>query len=91
MTFSDQAKLNDENASLHSKQTNWEQFRLEVSQSLALNIPLKKHIEVDETIQMQHGIVHQLQTLGMFQILYLQKSQNLKKTNEGFVQRSTAK
>ena len=35
VTFSDQAKLNDENASLHSKQANWEQFRLEVSQSLA--------------------------------------------------------
>ena len=40
VTFSDQAKLNDENVSLHSKQTNW-----------GLNIPLKTRIEVEKAIQ----------------------------------------
>ena len=59
MTFSYQAKLNDENASLHSKQTNWEQFRFEVSQSLALNIPLKTPIELEEAFQMLNNCIQQ--------------------------------
>ena len=57
VTIFDQAKLNDQNASLHSKQTNWEQFRVKVSQSLALNISLKTPIEVEEAIQMFNNCI----------------------------------
>ena len=52
VTLFDRFKCNDSSATLYSKQTNWDQFRLKVTQSLALNISLKTPIEIEEAIQL---------------------------------------